>query len=173
MSQIFLDEIILSYRKWCLVNNMYWISRNFSWPNKGNPVLFKIVWSMIFSAEQIKMIVVVVVGSYDLWVSTWWYQKEKIDANHNWVLRGLRIRSYALPTGFHADIIIRRSSGLFLILSITVANWSTPWPLYSACMLMYLAPKWRHWNPYTGPRSPSSRSCKPKQKLHWDVDHEQ
>ena len=97
---------------------------------------------------------------------------QKIDANHNWVLRGLR-RSYALPTGFHADIIIRRSSGLFLILSITVANWSTPWPLYSACMLMYLAPKWRHWNPYTGPRSPSSRSCKPKQKLHWDVNHEQ
>ena len=87
-------------------------------------------------------------------------------------VRGLR-RSYALPTGFHADIMIRRSSGLFLILSITVANWSTPWPLYSACMLMYLAPKWRHWNPYTGPRSPSSRSCKPKQKFHWDVDHEQ
>ena len=87
-------------------------------------------------------------------------QKEKIDDNHTWDLRRLR-RSYALPTGFHADIIIRRSSGLFLILSITVANWSTPWPLYSACMLMYLAPKWRHWNPYTGPRSPSSRSCKP------------
>ena len=117
---------------------------------------------MIFSRAWIKMIVVVV-DPYNLWMSIWWYQKEKIDANHDW----------DLPTGFHADIIIRRSSGLFLILSITVANWSTPWPLYSTCMLMYLAPKWRHWNPYTGPRSPSSRSCKPTQKLHWDVNHKQ
>lgn len=25
-----------------------------------------------------------------------------------------------------------------------------------ACMSVYSAPKWRHWKPYTGPRSPFS-----------------
>lgn len=31
-----------------------------------------------------------------------------------------------------------------------------------ACMFVYSAPKCLHWNPYTGPRSPSSRSVNPR-----------
>lgn len=29
-------------------------------------------------------------------------------------------------------------------------------------MSLYSAPKWRHWKPYTGPRSPSSRWVRPR-----------
>jgi len=48
------------------------------------------------------------------------------------------------PVGFQAVRMMRRLSGSVLIISITLANWSTPWPEYSAKGPRYSAPKWRH-----------------------------
>lgn len=35
------------------------------------------------------------------------------------------------------------------------------WAALPVCMFVYSAPKCLHWNPYTGPRSPSSLSVNP------------
>lgn len=42
--------------------------------------------------------------------------------------QNLHTQKRYIPTGFHADIMILLSSGLFLIKLITLASWSTPQP---------------------------------------------
>ncbi len=37
----------------------------------------------------------------------------------------------------------------------------------------YLAPKWHHWNPYTGPRSPSSLSFSPRLNFQIHTNQQQ
>lgn len=61
---------------------------------------------------------------------------KEVEPFHLMLLWLLIAMNGCLPAGFQAVIIIRRSVGLFLILSITWCNWSTPAPVYSPSWLV-------------------------------------